>query len=61
MATVPSWRMFDPLPVLGSVEGDDEDDSSESLESMVRHQQTTGPEAHTEDESEVTKMAEKKR
>ena len=61
MATVPSWRMLDPLPVLDGVDGEDEDDSSESLESMVRHQQTADPEGHTEDESEVTNVAEQKR
>ena len=43
------------------VDGEDEDDSSESLESMVRHQQTADPEGHTEDESEVTNVAEQKR
>ena len=60
MATVPSWRMLDPLPVLDGVDGEDEDDSSESLESMVRHQQTADPEVRTEDESEVTNVAEQK-
>ena len=34
LSSLPAWRLVDPLPVLGSL-GDDLDDDDESLESMV--------------------------
>ncbi len=34
LSSLPAWRLVDPLPVLGSLEGDFDDDD-ESLESLV--------------------------
>jgi len=43
LSSLPAWRLVDPLPVLGSL-GDDLDNDDESLESMVSHNETKGKE-----------------
>ena len=43
MASLPAWRAVDPLPVLGTLTGDDDGDT-ETLESMVEESQDDEPE-----------------
>jgi Domain of unknown function (DUF4347)/Cadherin-like/Right handed beta helix region len=35
LASVPAWRLMDPLPVLGSMGDNDQDDDDESLDAMI--------------------------
>lgn len=45
LSSLPAWRYVDPLPVLGRLQGEDEDDD-ESLESMVRSGSRDEDDAH---------------
>jgi hypothetical protein len=35
VSSLPAWRLVDPLPVLGRMEGEDDADADDSLESLV--------------------------
>jgi hypothetical protein len=41
LSSLPAWRLIDPLPVLGTLAATADDDDTESLESMVRNDDTT--------------------
>ena len=40
LSALPAWKTIDPLPVLESLGGSDDDDDQETLESMVNHENT---------------------
>ena len=49
LSSLPAWRFVDPLPVLGRLKGDeDEDEDGESLESMVSNENAPAPDAPNE-------------
>jgi hypothetical protein len=57
MTSMPMWRLIDPLPVLGNVDADGDDDSDDSLEAIVARTNHTS-EAEAEAEADRSERAE---